>query len=323
MRYIIYGAGAIGGSIGARLFLEGHEVILIARGAHFGAIKKDGLRYRNPETDQYLKIPVVEHPKHIQYQPDDAVLLCMKSQHTFNALEDLANHAPPTTPVICCQNGVANEFMAIRKFTNVYAMVVFVGGTHLAAGEVAHFSATPGGVLDAGRFPSGIDPVIETVTQDLRNAGFLADADPRAMRFKYAKLLRNLGNSLQAVGSVGGEGKAIMKSLRDEALACYQAANIECASNDETRDRNSQVMMGNVEGVPRGGGSSWQSLERGTGDIEADYLNGEICYLGRLHNIPTPANEALRVLANNAVRDNAKPGSLSSEEINRAIELAK
>ncbi|MGD9894365.1 MAG: 2-dehydropantoate 2-reductase N-terminal domain-containing protein, partial [Dehalococcoidia bacterium] len=43
MRYIIYGAGAIGGSIGARLFEAGNDVVLICRGAHLDAIRRDGL----------------------------------------------------------------------------------------------------------------------------------------------------------------------------------------------------------------------------------------------------------------------------------------
>ena len=44
MRYVIYGAGAIGGVVGARLHQAGHEVALIARGAHLEAIQRDGLR---------------------------------------------------------------------------------------------------------------------------------------------------------------------------------------------------------------------------------------------------------------------------------------
>lgn len=322
MRYIIYGAGAIGGSIGARLFLDGQEVILIARGAHFDAIGRDGLRYRNPETDVRLQIPVVDHPRHIQFRDDDVVFLTMKSQHTHEALVDLAAHASPGIPIVCCQNGVANESMAIRKFTHVYGMVVFLPATHLAPGEVSHFSSTPGGVLDAGRFPAGVDQTIETVTQDLRNAGFLCDPNERAMRFKYAKLLGNLGNALQAVADAGKEARDIMASLRNEALACYQAAGIDCASRDETRERNSQVKTVDIEGVRRSGGSSWQSLERGTGDIESDYLNGEICFLGRLHGIATPANEALRALANDAVRNGAKPGALTADDIYKAIDSA-
>ncbi|MYE83629.1 MAG: ketopantoate reductase family protein, partial [Gammaproteobacteria bacterium] len=45
MRFIIYGAGGIGGTIGARLHLTGHDVLLIARGAHLDALRTDGLRF--------------------------------------------------------------------------------------------------------------------------------------------------------------------------------------------------------------------------------------------------------------------------------------
>jgi 2-dehydropantoate 2-reductase len=70
-----------------------------------------------------------------------------------------------------------------------------------------------------------------------------------------------------------------------------------------------------VPGVSYGGGSSWQSLTRGTGSIEADYLNGEIALLGREHGIPTPVNETLQRLANRAAADRRPPGSLLPEEI--------
>lgn len=320
MRYIIYGAGAIGGSIGARLSLNGQEVILIARGAHFDAISNEGLRYRHPEMDARLQIRAVDHPRHIHFQEQDVVFLTMKSQHTYQALVDLAACAPPGIPVVCCQNGVANESMAIRRFRNVYGMVVFLPATHLDAGEVLHFSTTPGGVLDAGRFPTGIDQTITTITHDLSNAGFLADPDERAMRFKYAKLLGNLGNAVQALAASGSETRDIMALLRKEALACFDAAGIDCAGRDETRERNSRVTMSNIEGVQRSGGSSWQSLARGTGDIESDYLNGEICYLGRLYGVLTPANEALCALANEAVRNREKPGALTADDIRQAIE---
>ena len=70
-----------------------------------------------------------------------------------------------------------------------------------------------------------------------------------------------------------------------------------------------------VTGAPRGGGSSWQSLTRGTGSIEADFLNGEVVLLGREHGVPVPVNEALQRLANRAAADRLPPGSLSPEEI--------
>ena len=49
MRYVIYGAGGIGGTIGARLFQKEHDVLLIARGAHLEALKGAGLTFRTPD----------------------------------------------------------------------------------------------------------------------------------------------------------------------------------------------------------------------------------------------------------------------------------
>ena len=46
-----------------------------------------------------------------------------------------------------------------------------------------------------------------------------------------------------------------------------------------------------IDGRSRAGSSTWQSLARGTGALETDYLNGEIVLQGRLHGVPTPLNE--------------------------------
>ena len=74
-----------------------------------------------------------------------------------------------------------------------------------------------------------------------------------------------------------------------------------------------------VGGSRRAGGSSWQSIARGAGSIETDYLNGEIALLGRLHRVPTPANSAMQRVAARMVRERMAPGSISAEQIEREI----
>lgn len=321
MRYIIYGAGAVGGAIGARLSLADHEVILIARGTHYEAIRSDGLIYRSPGESRKLELPVVNHPDLIDFQADDVVFLTMKSQHTQAALEDLQQTAPSNIPIVCCQNGVANEFIAARKFINVYAMVVLLPASHLKPGEVWHHAVDVGGILDAGCFHEGVDHRIRQITTHLTEAGYSANADPEPMKWKYAKLLQNLGNSLQAVADVGREARDLRSTLIHEALDCYRAAGIKSATRDEVHERHKNlVKTGEIDGVTREGGSSWQSLVRGTGDIEADYLNGEICMLGKIHGVPTPANETLRDLANQVAREKTPPGQYSVDQIRALID---
>ncbi len=318
MRYIIYGAGAIGGSIGARLSQQGLDVVLIARGAHYDAIAREGLHYRNPAQDEFLKIPVVNHPESLEINSNDVVFMTMKSQHTEQALQDLRCVADIHTPIVCCQNGVANERMALRYFRNVYAMVVMVGGTHLKPGEVLHHSVKPGGVLDCGKYPHGVDERINTIATDLMNAGFVSRPHKQSMSFKYTKLMMNLGNALQALCS--GDMGDLYSRAREEAKACLNAANIGHIDLllKGTEDQNSQKLPA----IERRGGSSWQSLARGTGDIETDYLNGEICLLGRLHGVPTPVNETIQDLANQATREGWSTGSLTVQEIKAAIETS-
>ncbi len=69
------------------------------------------------------------------------------------------------------------------------------------------------------------------------------------------------------------------------------------------------------ECAARGGGSTWQSLRRGTGDVEVDYLNGEISLLGRLHGVPTPVNDLLRDAAWRLAAARLEPGSLSAADL--------
>lgn len=320
MRFIIYGAGGIGGTIGARLFQHGQEVILIARGPHYQAVKDKGLVFNSPVESVTLPIPCVDHPSNIEYTDQDVVLLAMKSQHTREALEALRDAAGADIPVICAQNGVDNERAASRRFNRVYGMVVLLPASHFDPGVVQTEAKTTTGILDIGCYPNGTDALCEEVAKILSGSQFDAIADPAIMRWKYAKLLVNLGNSLQAVCEAGEAGAAIYRMLMREAVACYKAAGIDCASRDEVTERRGDIIQSApVKGETRGGGSSWQSIVRGTGSIESDYLNGEIVLLGKLHGVATPANSVLQQLANQLATERGQPGSYQVADVKNLI----
>ncbi|MCI0890064.1 MAG: ketopantoate reductase family protein, partial [Chloroflexi bacterium] len=73
MRYIIYGAGAVGGVIGGRLFQNGRDVVLIARGPHLEALRRDGLTLQSASETAQLQIAVAGSPAEIEFQDGDAV----------------------------------------------------------------------------------------------------------------------------------------------------------------------------------------------------------------------------------------------------------
>ena len=313
-RYVVYGAGAIGGVLGARLHAAGHSVVLLARGAHLEAIQADGLRVESPDGTQTLRIPAVGHPRELDWGPRDIVLLAMKSTETASALRELALSADPDTPVFCVQNGVANEPTALRLFPNVYGVHVMFPATHLTPGVVQAQSTPVTGILDLGRYPTGVDATAERVAEVLRSATFASEVRTAIMRAKYTKLLGNLGNAVDAVCGPGDARREIVERMRAEGRAALEAAGISYLTFEEDRTRRGDLLQVKpVNGQKRTGSSSWQSLARGTGSIEADYLNGEIVLLGRQHSVPTPANELARQLANRAAHAGTPPGTLAPE----------
>jgi 2-dehydropantoate 2-reductase len=324
MRYVIYGAGAIGGAIGATLHDAGREVVLIARGDHLAALRQVGLTVQMPDRDLHARIAAVASPNEIGIEARDVVLLATKSQDTFAALEALVKAADANVAIVCAQNGVGNEPAALRNFARVYGMFVYVAAQHLEPGSVQLFSSPSRGVLDLGRAPHGSDECAEAIAQDLQAAGFASRVDSRIMRWKYAKLLSNLANAVEALIGADAPGGEFVHAARAEALACFAVAGIDYAASAEVEARtapNEQPKQ--VKGRSRTGGSSWQSLVRDSGAIETDYLNGEIVRLGRVHGVATPVNAALCRLASRMVLEHLPPGSLGPLDIEREIELGR
>lgn len=316
MRFVVFGAGAIGGVLGARLHQAGKDVLLIARGAHYRAIARDGLTLETPEESVVLEIPVFEDPSAISWREDDVVLLATKTQDTAGALGALASSAPEQVAVVCVQNGVENERIALRLFPRVYGAMVMAPTEHLEPGVVQAYSTPLSGGIDVGRYPEGVDEIAEHVSAALAQARFSSLTRPQIMRWKYAKLLMNLGNAVQALSGHDADGDELVERAREEGKATLRAAGIDFASDDEDAERRRGLLtLGEIAGRERGGGSTWQSLTRGASSIETDYLNGEIVLLGRLHGVPTPVNELLCRLAREALREGARPGDLAPEQV--------
>jgi 2-dehydropantoate 2-reductase len=314
VRVVVVGAGGIGGTIGARLFQAGYDVALVARGAHGEAIRSRGLTFATPEERVTLPVPMYTRPGDLTWLPDDVVVLATKSQDTEAAARDLATAAGPDVPVVSAQNGVANERALARWFAHVHGMCVMMPTAHLEPGVVVAHSAAATGILDLGRFPDGADDVDESLAAALRAARL--ESVPRAdiMRWKYRKLLGNLGNAVQALVGTGVDTPEVRRALDllvAEGEQAFAAAGVSAVSEAEDVERRGDHLQRRpVAGETRGGGSTWQSLQRGSG-VETDYLNGEIALLGRLHGVPTPGNAALQRLMRDAAVRGDRPGSLT------------
>src|SRR5260221_4195872 len=116
MTFIIYGVGAIGGTLAAKLALAGKPVAGIARGAQLAALQRNGLLLQTPAGASRVIFPIADDPKRLGIGADDVIFLCMKSQDTEAALQQLRDAGLTDQPIACRQNGVANERAALRLF---------------------------------------------------------------------------------------------------------------------------------------------------------------------------------------------------------------
>lgn len=314
MRYVVYGAGAVGGVVGGRLALTGHGVTLVARGAHLDAIRAGGLVLDAGDGRHRIDAPATGTAAEVRWTDDTVVLLTVKSHQAAVALADLRAHAPADVPVVCATNGIATEAAALRLFASTYAICVMLPATHLEPGVVVASCHPTPAILDVGRFPGGTDATTAAVAADLRAAGIASEERDDIMAMKRRKLVMNLGNGVDASFAQGEAADELAALAQAEGETVLAAAGLTVTTAEEDRARRGSILRRRPD-LERRGGSTWQSLVRGTGDSEIDYLAGEVVLQGRLLGLPTPVNEAVVAATRHLAATGGAPRSLDAAEL--------
>lgn len=334
-RYIIIGAGAIGGAIGGQLTRAGKTAVLVARGAHLEALRNHGLRLRTPDLDETVAVQTAGGPDDVRLTRDDVLVVATKTQQAESALvvwadvpvydgSDTIGTAGATLPVLMALNGVASEQIALRYFSRVFGICVWMPAVHLEPGEVIIRSTPRSGMLHLGRVPGPALPedqeLLAQIAADWDAAGFDVPLPDDVMPWKYRKLLSNLGNVFQALVGQNGSTRVMVAAADTEAREILTAADIEVTPDeDEAEARAARAVgftMNEVPGVPSYlGGSTWQSLTRGTGNVETDYLNGEIAQIAHRIGRTAPINAHVASLARIAAATGQQPGAISAAEL--------
>jgi len=353
VRYVLLGAGAIGGTIAARLAQHSPTPpLVVARGAHADALEKSGLRLRSPDDDQAVRVDLARTPRDARLRADDVLVVATKTHQVTAALQTwvdapvLAADADPADPdaapvgtagellpVLTATNGVAAERMALRLFGRVFGACVWLPATHLSPGEVAVRIAPHSGTFIVGRYAAPAAPTggtdgdasfLATLADDWGAATFTVHGVDDVLRWKHRKLLQNLANALQALVGPAAPIAPLAARLVAEAEDVYRAAGITWATDaEEDAWRGNVFDVRPVAGLPDVvGGSSWQSVARGDGSIETDYLNGEIVLLARLAGLDAPLNAAVQRLARQSAVARRPPGSTTVDELERALDAA-
>jgi 2-dehydropantoate 2-reductase len=138
MRLLIWGAGAIGGVIGAYLAQADHEVTFVDRDLdHVEAINRDGLAITGPIAE-FTVAGAAFTPEAVAGQWS-TVLLCVKAQDTVAAIEAIAPHLTPEGYVVSVQNGLNElEIAAVVGQERTVGSFVNFGADYLQPGEILY-----------------------------------------------------------------------------------------------------------------------------------------------------------------------------------------
>ncbi|UMB69420.1 ketopantoate reductase family protein [Mycobacterium paraterrae] len=332
-RYVIVGAGAIGGTVGGVLTRAGVATVLVARGPHAETLAANGLTLRTPDGTFQTPVAAVSDAAEVRLTPDDVLVFTTKTQQLDVALQqwvDQPVHGPEGVlgtagellPALTALNGVVAEDKSLRYFRRVYGVCVWLPAVHLTAGEVIVRSWPVVGQFHVGRWPVGLssdsdDDVLQDVNAAWTSAGVRINVVDDIAPWKYNKLISNLGNAVGALASQDGDLGRIVAALQAEAEAVLRDAGIDFVSFEvSTAARVDGPTPRPVPGVDTGAGNStWQSLSRNTGDVETDYFNGEIVRIAHQHGIAAPLNSTVARLARETVRTHAGPGQYSAAQL--------
>lgn len=292
MRIAIYGTGGAGGYFGARLIEGGHEVVLIARGAHLDAIRARGLVLETPQDTRIL-VPALATDDPARAGPVDVVILGVKTWQVDESARAMLPLIGPETIVVPLQNGVEAAAQ----------LVAALGGRHVLGGLCVTFSrvTAPGhirsdGVLHYLRFgalDNRPDPRAELLRGALEQAGVRAEIPADIQVALWEKFL-----FVVSAGGVGAVTRApmgvtrAMPETRDlleramgEVLAVARARGIGIADGAVARG------MQLVDGMPPNGTSSLQRDIAAGKPSELEAWSGAVVRLGREVGVPTPVHE--------------------------------
>ena len=110
MKICIYGAGAIGGFLGAKLAQAGADVILIARGPHLAAMRENGLRLRTEEEDFVTRPAVTDNP--VDAGEQDAVIVTVKACGVAAIADAIQPMIGDETAIVTAMNGVPHWYFS-------------------------------------------------------------------------------------------------------------------------------------------------------------------------------------------------------------------
>jgi len=304
MRYLVYGAGAVGGLVGGRLALSGRPVTFLARPRIAEALRAGGLDLTTAGHLSHLPQPsVITDLSEAEGEAFDAVLLAVKAydcQVSAAAIARLDTQAP----VVCLLNGIGNEA--------ALAAALGAGRVIAATLTTAVTAAKPGTIKierERGLSLAMGHPLVPSLADDLRAAGFFLRLHSNADRMKWSKVLTNIvTNASSAItGWLPGQVLAHRGLYRLEVEALREVVRVMRAQGFAPEDLARVPIRGLAfafslplpisqpilrRGISSGRGAKLPSFhyDIGRGRSEVAWLNGAVAREAAARGLAAPAN---------------------------------
>jgi 2-dehydropantoate 2-reductase len=315
----VFGAGAIGGYLAARLEAAGTPVTVVARGAHLEAMRARGLRLVSGGETIETRPRVADDPRAVG--PQDYLFLTLKAHSLEGALPQLAPLIGPNTTIVAAVNGVPwwYTYRLDGPYENRIVRAVDPAGTLwerlppaqtlgcivYPAAEIAEpgvVTHTYGDRFSLGELDASRSERAGRLSELMIKAGLKAPVRPRIRDELWVKLWGNmafnpisaltLGTLDEIVGDP--DTRATARTLMLEGQAVAERLGIRFAIDVDKR------IEGAAE-VGRHRTSMLQDLEKGR-PLEIEALLGAVVEMGTWVDVPTPIGSAILSLVRQRVR---------------------
>jgi 2-dehydropantoate 2-reductase len=288
MRFLVLGAGAVGGYFGGRLAEAGRDVTFLVRGARAAALAEHGLRVESPLGD--FTVPVKVATADRVGGPYDVVLLTAKHYDLDAAVGAIRPGVGPDTAILPLLNGLVHLERLDRAFGpgRVLGGVAYVGAVLLPDGGIRHINRLSG--IAFGERGGGVSERMHAIEREFAGTPVSAPANPdivQEMWEKFVFISAMAGMNCLMRGTIGEvvateEGNPLMI----EALAECQA--VAAASGHDPRPQAREwVQAALTERGSINSASMRQDLEAGR-RTEADAIIGDMLRRARGFGISTP-----------------------------------
>ena len=307
MKICIFGAGAIGGYLGAKLAANGTDVSLVARGPHLDAMRKNGLRLIEETSETNVNVNASSDPQDLGEQ--DYLVITLKAHSVPPMVDKMAPLIGKHTTILSCVNGVpwwyfyklgghldGTRLESVdpagaqwNRFgpEKVLGCVVYPAAEVIEPGVIKH--------IEGKRFSLGepdgqkSDRII-TLSKIFTEAGLKAPVRPRIRDEIWVKLWGNLSfnpisvltHATLDILCTDPSTRIVARNMMLEAQEIAEKLGVKFPIDVDRR-----IDGGAAVGAHRT--SMWQDLDMGR-PMEIDALVGSVKELGRITDTPVMAS---------------------------------